>query len=75
MDRWLQAFLVPMAALAVTVGLIVGIGLLLLGMPHEEIAHLSGTPVLLSVLVALGLAVVVLIGASVAARGGDTARK
>ena len=72
MGRLLQGFLVPMVAFLVTTGLIVGIGMLLLALPHTDVAHLGDTPVLLSSVVALLLGVIVLVGCALAARGGDT---
>jgi hypothetical protein len=75
MERWLQGFLVPMVSFLVTASLIVGIGMLLLALPHNDVAHLGDTPVLLSSVVAFAMGLIVLIGCALAAAGGNRAQK
>ena len=61
-DRLVVPILLPVGALVVTIALIVGIGLLLYAVVPHDYVTLAGEKVYYSVPVALGLALVFLLG-------------
>ena len=62
MDRLIVPILLPVVALIVTIALIVGIGLLLYAVIPHDYVTLAGEKVYYSVPVALGLALLFLLG-------------
>ncbi len=62
MDRLIVPIMLPVVALIVTIALIVGIGLLLYAVIPHDYVKLAGEKVYYSVPVALGLALVFLLG-------------
>ncbi len=72
MDRLIVPILLPVVALIVTIALIVAIGLLLYAVVPHDYVTLAGEKVYYSVPVALGLALIFLIGfAFLASRAPD----
>ena len=73
-DRLWSALWTPLLVAAVAAGLIVGIGELLLALAHAK-EEMAGIPEPLSVAAALALALLVLIGGTLLAKGGRDSQR